>query len=76
MADRDQARQAKIRLAELLQGVPGINGVGIARVDNGWAIRVNVLIDEGSPTLPAFIDGVPVQRRNLTGRPQAHATSH
>jgi len=37
---------------------------------------VNVLIDEGSPTLPAFIDGVPVQRRNLTGRPQAHATSH
>jgi hypothetical protein len=75
VADRDEAQKAKVRLNELLSGVPGINGVGITRVDGEWAVRVNVLKDFSSIEIPATIDGVPVQRRDLTGRPHAQAAS-
>jgi hypothetical protein len=75
MAGRDEAQRAKAHLDQLLSGVPGINGVGLTRIDGEWAVRVNVLKNFGSTQVPATIDGVPVQRRDLTGEPRAQAAS-
>jgi hypothetical protein len=75
VATQDEARKAKSHLNELLSGVPGVNGLGIARLGDGWAVRVNVLTDQGSPKIPSSIDGVPVQRRNFTGQPRVQAAA-
>lgn len=60
MADLEQARAAKIRLRADLTNHHGIRGIGLARLDHGYAVRVNV--DSASDDdLPRAVDGVPVQ---------------
>lgn len=62
MASLEQAREAKTGLKALLRGLPGVNGVGIARSDDGWCVRVN-LVRGSEPVaerVPDQYAGVPV----------------
>jgi hypothetical protein len=75
MVNRDEADKAKTHLKELLSGVPGVNGLAIIELDDGWAVRVNVWTVQGSPDIPTSIDGVPVQRHDFMGPlPRVHRT--
>ncbi|WP_299034828.1 hypothetical protein [uncultured Pseudokineococcus sp.] len=60
-ASRDAARAAKTRLASSLAGDRRVNGVGVVRRAQAYAVRVNVVADDDRPELPAEVDGVPVQ---------------
>lgn len=62
MATAEQAREAKKQVTALLRDVPEVNGIGITRAGEGWAVRVNLLA-EPDTTLPTAVDGVPVQSR-------------
>ncbi|MGH2382995.1 MAG: hypothetical protein ACRDG7_17480 [Candidatus Limnocylindria bacterium] len=59
VATLDQARAAKARIAQLLAGTPELRGVGIARAERGFCVKVN-LEREPSAELPTDIDGVPI----------------
>ena len=58
----DEARAAKDKAKQLFVGNVGVVGIGITRVDDSYAIKVNlrdaVSDEEKAPT---SIDGVPVQ---------------
>lgn len=58
----DQARAAKSKALALLQDATAVVGIGIARRDGGYCVKVNV---SHAPTVaeavPASIDGVPVR---------------
>jgi hypothetical protein len=56
-----QARAAKVKAVRLFGKHPLVNGVGLARVADGYALKVNFLKspDQGK-TLPKEIDGVPI----------------
>lgn len=57
----DEARNAKTRLMELLRDHPHVTGVGIMRVGEGYAIKVNFAAAQGdAQTFPTEIDGVPI----------------
>jgi hypothetical protein len=60
MATLEQARAAKGQLAEDLRSESIVNGIGIARVDHGFGVLVN--LREPAPWLdiPSQLDGVPV----------------
>jgi hypothetical protein len=60
-ASRAKARRAKQAVAALLAGDDAVNGVGIAPVPGGYAVRVNLArpLAAGS-ALPATVEGVPV----------------
>lgn len=58
-ATLEQARAAKNRLAEMLACVPELRGVGIAVLDGGFGVKVN-LASETAFAIPNEIDGVPV----------------
>jgi len=73
MATQQRAREAKNQVKEFLRGVAEVNGVGITRVDEGWAVRVNLLSAlPARKVLPSAIDGVPVEAR-IVGPATAHA---
>jgi hypothetical protein len=57
---RDQARAAKLKLLGQIEGMPGLVGIGITKVDEDYAVMVN-LRQEGSIAVPVSIDGVPVR---------------
>ena len=59
-ASRDAARAAKSRLASSLSGDRRVNGVGVVRRAQAYAVLVNVVADDDRPDLPAEVDGVPV----------------
>jgi hypothetical protein len=59
MATLDQARVAKAKLLALVERVAGVQGVGITRVSEGYALKLN-LAARVEPRLPAEVDGVPV----------------
>lgn len=60
MTDRAAAQTAKSALAARLSTEPGAVGVGLARGDGGYVVKVN-LIDAGVADLvPDDVDGVPV----------------
>jgi hypothetical protein len=65
MVTLEQARDAKAQLKERLAKVPAVNGVGVASSDDGWCVRVNVLIgnDVSALDIPSDVDGVPVCTR-------------
>lgn len=57
----DEARNAKTRLMELLRDHPHMTGVGIMRLGEGYAVKVNFAVAQaGAQTLPNEIDGVPI----------------
>ena len=58
----DQARAAKSKALALLQDAPAVVGVGIARRNGGYCVKVNVSHAPAVPeAVPASIDGVPVR---------------
>lgn len=57
------ARSAKQRAIELLSDLPGLVGIGVIKVDDGYAVRVNLDAEPSGPNrrkVPKTIDGVPV----------------
>jgi hypothetical protein len=56
----EMARAAKPRVQAMLRGVPQLAGVGITRVDDGYAIKVN-FSGPCDAALPAEVDGVPIR---------------
>jgi hypothetical protein len=62
MADLQQARAAKNHLRLVLSGHPGVQGIGVRRLTDGYCLRVN-LVRHDDDELPASIDGVPVEVR-------------
>lgn len=61
MPSRRDARQAKATVVELLGDLDAVNGVGIARTAEGYAVKVNLSRAlEPDQALPDIVDGVPV----------------
>jgi hypothetical protein len=60
-ATREQARSAKAAALKHFQQFGDVVGVGITRLDDGYAVKVN-LTEPPAPgvEVPAVIDGVPV----------------
>lgn len=72
MATVEQARQAKKQVSTLLRDVPEVNGVGVTRIGDGWAVRVN-LLSVPARSVPSMVDGVPVESQ-VVGPATAHAS--
>ena len=60
MTDRAAARAAKSTLAERLSGEPGVVGIGLARRDSGYVLKVNLADATTAPRVPGDVAGVPV----------------
>ena len=58
---RDEARKAKNKAAQMLNGSAAVTGIGLARLGDGWGVKVNLSAAPPRNLLPASIDGVPVQ---------------
>jgi hypothetical protein len=65
-ASLTQARAAKAEVAKRLAGHPLVNGVGIARLDGGYAVKVN-LAAPVKTGMPRSVGGVPV-KTEVVGR--------
>lgn len=59
-ATLEQVRKAQPKLADLLHDVAEIHGIGIAKLGDGYALRVNLAIETTATTIPPEIDGVPI----------------
>ena len=59
-APLERARAAKERLSEQLTGLPELRGIGIAILDGGFGVKVNLLRAVGEDVVPGEVDGVPV----------------
>lgn len=58
-ATLDEARAAKAKLAALLESLPELQGLGIAVLDGGFGLKVN--LETATPfEIPPDVDGVPV----------------
>lgn len=55
-----RAQAAQDRLADAVSANPQVNGVGIARADGGYVLKVNVRTPSAREAIPADMDGVPV----------------
>lgn len=55
----DEARAAKSKALNLLRNAPAVVGVGIARLNGGYCVKVNV--SQSQRGMPTDIDGVPVR---------------
>jgi hypothetical protein len=64
MATMSTALEAKKKMREILEGLPGVNGIGITWDKNGQpAVQVNVdfeIADASLKKIPASVDGVAV----------------
>jgi hypothetical protein len=60
-ASIDQARTVKDRLVRERGDHPAVNGVGLARDGEGWAVKVNLARAAPDLDLPGEIEGVPVR---------------
>jgi len=70
-ASLSQARAAKAEVAKRLAGHPLVNGIGVARVDGGYAVKVNLSAPVRSG-MPRSVGGVPVKTEvvgRITRRP-------
>ena len=57
----ERARAAKPRVQDLLRGVAQTAGVGITRMDGGYAVKVNLSRPaDAGVSLPDQVDGVPI----------------
>jgi len=56
-----EARAAKEKLLRQVAERPEVNGVGIARGQSGYAIKVNLSEELSGKKLPTQVDGVPVR---------------
>jgi hypothetical protein len=60
MTDRASARAAKSALAARLSAVPGVVGVGLARRDSAYVVKVDLADAGAASRVPGDVDGVPV----------------
>lgn len=60
-ASIDQARAAKAKVTRMLAGHPDVRGVGVARVADGFAVKVNLAREPAETLVPAEVDGVPIR---------------
>jgi hypothetical protein len=60
MTDRAAARAAKSALAARLIAEPGVVGVGLARRDSGYVVKVDLADAGAAGRVPGDVDGVRV----------------
>ncbi len=60
MTDRAAARAAKSTLASQLSAQPGVVGIGLARRDRGYVVKVDVADADAAGRVPRDVDGVRV----------------
>jgi hypothetical protein len=60
VSDRASARAAKSALAERLTGAPGVVGIGLARRDSGYVVKVDLADPGAAGSVPGDVDGVRV----------------
>jgi hypothetical protein len=61
MASLDDARRAKAAVVRMLEQHDAVNGVGVARVEDGYVVKVNLSRPPASDlALPASVDDVPI----------------
>jgi hypothetical protein len=58
--DRAAARAAKSTLAARLSGEPGVVGIGLARRDTGYVVKVDLADAGAAGRVPGAVDGVRV----------------
>jgi hypothetical protein len=54
------AESAKNTLANVLRDLPELRGIGIAVLDDGFGVKVNLTREVAAGTVPNDVDGVPV----------------
>jgi len=59
--DLIRAQAAQDHLAQTLADHPEVNGIGIARADGGYVLKVNVRTKDSRASIPVEIDGVAVR---------------
>ncbi len=60
MTDRAAARAAKQTLADRLSSQSGVLGIGLARRDSGYVVKVDVADSDAAGRVPRDVDGVRV----------------
>jgi hypothetical protein len=70
-AGRAQAQAAKSKLSKQLSGETIVNGIGLARDGDGWAVKVNLVRHAPELHLPRQVDGVAIWI-DVVGRIVAH----
>ncbi|GAB7191839.1 hypothetical protein NUM3379_25470 [Kineococcus sp. NUM-3379] len=70
---RSAARAAKAHVRDMLAGDSRVNGVGITRGGDRYAVKVNVVSGHDLPDVPSSVDGVPVTVA-VVGRISARAS--
>ena len=58
--DRATARAAKSTLSARLSAVPGVVGIGLARRDAGYVVKVDLTDAGAASRVPGDVDGVRV----------------
>ncbi len=57
----DRAEAAKRQILDRLAGVPGVRGIGLARLaEGGFCVKVNFANTPPEGLIPDDVDGVPV----------------
>ncbi len=59
-ASLDQARKAKAELSARVADNPVIAGIGLARREGGWGVKVNFVRAAPELEIPADVGGVPI----------------
>ena len=59
-ATMDEARQAKLAVREALASLDSVVGVGLTRLGDDFAVKVNLREAPRSAPLPTSVSGVPV----------------
>ena len=57
LADAERAKQ---KAQTLLARLSTVNGIGIALLEGGYGVKVNLRSDQERASIPEAIDGVPV----------------
>jgi hypothetical protein len=61
VASFDEARRAKAMVLDLLGDNEVVNGVGVTRLEDSYAVKVNLSREpDADLTIPGDVDGVPV----------------
>ena len=61
MASLEEARRAKDAVVAMLEHHDAVNGVGVARADDGYVVKVNLIRPlDADLALPTTVDDVPI----------------
>lgn len=64
--DLKRAQAAQDRLVESLGDHLEISGVGLARADDGYVLKVNVRTERAHDSVPSEVDGVTVRVQTVS----------